>query len=605
MFGIRRYWLLPGLLLTALLFYLVRLRLRLPLPSAGLPAYLASGTDGRVHLVERPLRHSVTSAVPLPTGGSTGKPLPKIQFDFDAKPAASAQEQKTQDERKAAIKEAFVHSYNGYKKYAWGRDEVGPISGSYRSAFGGWGATLVDSLDTLWIMGMKQEFEEAIKTVLEIDFTTNSEETLNVFETTIRYLGGLLSAYDLTDGRYPELLNKASELADILFIAFDTPNHMPITRWVWRQTALGFILGPSDSTLLAEFGSLTLEFTRLAQLTGEDKYYDAVHRISTELHKAQLSTPLPGLWPTLVNARDIKFDYNHFTLGGMADSTYEYLAKQHLLLNGAEPMYKEMYINAIETASTYLFFRPLIPDNADILFSGNTALAGDDKKARLDPQGQHLGCFIPGMVAIGSRIFSRPADLDVARRLLDGCLWAYSATASGLMPETFHLIPCHRGISPAPQGQCDWSDEAWYTAVSDRQEKTASTAKMEPVERGKFLVEEKLILPGFTDHGDNRYILRPETIESVFILYRVTGDRKYQDIAWKMWKAIDRATKTDIAYAALTDVRLSNPPKADRMESFWLAETLKYFYLIFDDPSVVNLDEWVLNTEAHPLKRPG
>ncbi|RMZ75007.1 hypothetical protein DV737_g5519, partial [Chaetothyriales sp. CBS 132003] len=572
------------------------------------PRHLYTGSTGKVYLTQRPQRHPVTSTAALPTAtagaGAGAKPAAKIQFDFASAPALSASAQKTLDERKAAIEEAFVHSYNGYKKYAWGHDEVGPISGTYRTAFGGWGATLVDGLDTLWLLGMKEEFDDAVKTVLEIDFTTNSQETLNVFETTIRYLGGFLSAYDLSDGRYPELLAKARDLADVLLIAFDTPNRMPITRWVWRQTAMGVAMDASDNTLLAEFGSLTLEFTRLAQLTGEDKYYDAVHRLSSELYKAQLETRLPGLWPTLVNAREIRFDYNHFTLGGMADSTYEYLPKEYLLLNGREPMYREMYINAIETASAYLFFRPLLPGNPDILFSGNTALTGDDRKARLDPQGQHLGCFIPGMVAMGSRIFSRPADLQVARRLLDGCLWAYDATPSGLMPETFHLIPCHRGISPAGEGQCDWSDDVWYTAVSDRQEKTADTAEMEPVERGRLLVEEKLILPGFVDHGDNRYILRPEAIESVFILYRVTGDRKYQDIAWKMWQAIDRAAKTDIAYAALSDVRLATPPKADRMESFWLAETLKYFYLIFADTSVLSLDEWVLNTEAHPLKRP-
>ncbi|RMD43364.1 hypothetical protein DV735_g1756, partial [Chaetothyriales sp. CBS 134920] len=603
MFGVRRYWLLPGILLTALLFYLLGGRLRLPVLSLSSGTYLYTGSTGRVYLTQRPQRHPVSSIVPLPPA-PTGRALPKIQFDFASEARAPGKDQKKQDERKEAIKKAFVHSYNGYKKNAWGYDEVTPVTGSYRTAFGGWGATLVDALDTLWIMGLKAEFEEAVKKVLEIDFTYNTDETMNVFETTIRYLGGLLAAYDLSDGRYPELLNKAKDLADILLISFDTPNRMPVTRWPWRQSATGVALEAGDATLLAEFGSLTLEFTRLAQLTHDNKYYDAVHRLAAELRKSQLTTQLPGLWPTLVNAKEIKFDYNHFTLGGMADSTYEYLPKEYLLLNGAEPMFKEMYINAIEAASTYLFFRPFTPDDNDILFSGNTALTGDDRKARLDPQGQHLSCFIPGMVAIGSRLFSRPADLDTARRLLDGCIWAYSATPSGLMPETFHLLPCHRGITPAPKDECRWSEETWYKAISDRQEQTPSTADLEPLERGKVLAEEKTILPGFVDHGDNRYILRPEAIESIFIMYRITGDKRYQDVAWKMWQSIDKATKTDVAHAALTDVRLASPPKADRMESFWLAETLKYFYLIFEEPSVVSLDEWVLNTEAHPLRRP-
>lgn len=71
-----------------------------------------------------------------------------------------------------------------------------------------------------------------------------------------------------------------------------------------------------------------------------------------------------------------------------------------------------------------------------------------------------------------------------------------------------------------------------------------------------------------------------------------------------MFNSIIKPTKTTIAHAALVDCTVDNPPKADSMESFWLAETLKYFYLIFSEPDVISLDEYVLNTEAHPLRRP-
>ena len=97
---------------------------------------------------------------------------------------------------------------------------------------------------------------------------------------------------------------------------------------------------------------------------------------------------------------------------------------------------------------------------------------------------------------------------------------------------------------------------------------------------------------------------RPEAIESVFILYRLTGDYSLQDRAWNMFNSIVGHTLTDIAHASLDDCTVPNPPKADRMESFWMAETLKYFFLIFSELDVVNLDHYVLNTEAHPLKRP-
>ena len=94
---------------------------------------------------------------------------------------------------------------------------------------------MVDSLDTLIIMGLDDEFERALKYVDRIDFTTTEANDINVFETTIRYVGGFMGAYDLTDGKYPVLLRKATQVADMLYDAFDTPNRMPQSRWQWTR----------------------------------------------------------------------------------------------------------------------------------------------------------------------------------------------------------------------------------------------------------------------------------------------------------------------------------------------------------------------------------
>lgn len=128
--------------------------------------------------------------------------------------------------------------------------------------------------------------------------------------------------------------------------------------------------------------------------------------------------------------------------------------------------------------------------------------------------------------------------------------------------------------------------------------------------------------PGFTEIEDTRYHLRytplspfpqikfpltttsPEAIESIFILYRITGDQTLQDSAWRMFQSIAHHTEAQYGNAALEDITKLPPPKADTMESFWTAETLKYFYLIFSEPDVISLDKYVLNTEAHPFKRP-
>ncbi|KAK5226996.1 hypothetical protein LTR99_005126 [Exophiala xenobiotica] len=598
---IRRLWLVPAFFIACTVYYLFLQ----PSSSTREPSfqYPANAPDGKLHWTKRPEKYPVPTIRELPTGPLVT--IPRIQFDFHAQPE-SADAKKTRETRLGVVKDAFIHAWSGYKNHAWGADEVGPLSGTARMSFGGWGATLVDTMDTLWIMDLRDDFAKCVEAVKTLDFTTSQEDTINVFETTIRYLGGLLAAYDLSDAQYPVLLEKAQELGEILYSAFDTPNHMPMARWSWRKTALGGEIEPSTNTLLAEIGSLTVEFTRLSQLTGDMRYFDIVQSITEQMDLAQNQTKIPGLWPTIVNAKTLAFDYNHFTMGGMADSTYEYLPKEYMMLGGRDGKYRHMYEEAIEAAKRYLFFRPLLPSGEDVLFSGNAAVTTLETIpiSSLDPQGQHLACFVGGMVAIGAKIFNRPDELQVARRLVDGCIWAYNAMPSGLMPETFHMSACQVGINePASPGKCEWSDDKWYEAISKKHSPTGHK-DMTPVELGKTLVKQRHIFPGFVDQGDNRYILRPEAIESIFILYRVTGDVKLQEVAWKMFQSINTATKTPIAHAAIYDVRSQMPEKSDRMESFWLAETLKYFYLMFSEPSLVDLDEWVLNTEAHPLKRP-
>ncbi|KIW15963.1 hypothetical protein PV08_06013 [Exophiala spinifera] len=595
---IRRLWLVPAFFIACVVYYLVLQPSHAPSSSQ----YPGSASGGQLHWTKRPERYPITNQRSLPAGPL--RDIPKIQFGFHSR-TESSDEKKTRETRLGVVKDAFTHAWQGYKKHAWGADEVGPLSGTARMSFGGWGATLVDTMDTLWIMGLKNDFEQCVEAVNNIDFTTSREETINVFETTIRYLGGLLAAYDLSGGQYPVLLDKARHLGEILYSAFDTPTHMPMARWKWRMTAVGREIEPSTNTLLAEIGSLSVEFTRLSQLTGDMKYFDVIQRIAETMELAQNKTKIPGLWPTLVDAKALTFDVNHFTMSGMADSTYEYLPKQWLMLGGRDEKYKHMYEEAIEAAKRYLFFRPLVPGEEDILFSGNAALTALQTIpiSSLEPQGQHLACFVGGMVGIGAKIFDRPDELPIAQRLVDGCLWAYKSMASGLMPETFHLAPCQVGVNAAPPGKCEWTDAKWYEAVWKKYSPDPPKDST-PVEMGKKLVEQNHLTLGYTDHGDNRYILRPEAIESIFILYRITGDKKLQEAAWAMFQRINTATKTAIAHAAVNDVRAQMPEQSDRMESFWLAETLKYFYLIFSDPSVVDLDQWVFNTEAHPLKRP-
>lgn len=566
----RSLWTFTTLCIVILTLYLYLSRDAKPAPTDPFADFTKPPPE-RFDWAKRPQQYPVSSFIPLPTGPA--KPIPRIQHKFKPGFAASAEEN---DRRRSIVKSTFIRAWEGYKNHAWLKDELRPISGGSQNRFGGWAATLVDSLDTLWIMDLKVDFEQAVGALGDIDFTRTEAEEINVFETTIRYLGGLLAAWDLSGDKQGDgngvLLEKAVELGEFLYAAFDTENRMPSTRWKWQRVREGKTQEASTWALLAEIGSLSLEFTRLSQITGDPKYYDAIQRITDRFEKAQDLTNLPGMWPVAVNPKMEDFgDSKDFSIGDMADSTYEYLVKEHILLGGCSTQYWNLYEAAIDTAQEHLFFRPITKSNADILISG-TAHVIPGTSGTLNPEVQHLSCYAGGMLGVGAKIFDRPDDLAIARKLVDGCLWAYHSMPTGIMPELFHLTQC------ADPSDCFWVEQP-YSEDPDK-------------------------FPEFYDIQDKRYILRPEAIESLFILYRITGDETLREEAWKMFEAIENHTKTEYGNAALVDVTRVSAPKADSMESFWTGETLKYFYLIFSPPELVSLDEWVFNTEAHPFKRP-
>ncbi|KAI9167843.1 alpha-1,2-Mannosidase [Paramyrothecium foliicola] len=510
---------------------------------------------------------------PLPSGPA--QRLPRVQADSSA-----FEHSATTDKRRAAVRDAFERSYNAYRKHAWLRDELTPVTGRGKDPFGGWAATAVDALDTLWIMDFKSEFREAVAAVGHLDWAKTDAGAINLFETTIRHLGGILSAYDLSGDSV--LLKKAIELGDMLYAGFDTPNRLPGFWLNFVQSQQGRLqAGTSDPS--ASPASLCLEFTRLSQITGDPKYYDATDRITRFLERVQNDTRMPGMWPTAINFRAESVPDSSFTLGALADSLYEYLPKMYALLGGVDDTYEKMYRGAADTAIKNMLFRPMVPRGKDgypdILFTGDVHVGGDGPT--LNPETQHLTCFVGGMFGLGGKLFGLEEHVGLGERLARGCGWAYSSTPTGVMPEILQLIACKSIKEP-----CTWDENLWEEQIASNKKKT------DPVK-------------GFKQARDARYLLRPEAIESIFLLYRMTGKADLQDLAWDMFQSIIKSTRTDLAYSAISDVTATGEThKLDSMESFWLAETLKYFYLIFSPPDVISLDEYVLNTEAHPFKRP-
>lgn len=474
-----------------------------------------------------PQAHPVTSFKSLPAGAPL--PLPRVQYDFPRRrrdPTARA--------RQRAVRDVFLRCWRSYKKRAWGYDEVLPVSGGSKNSYGGWGVTMVDALDTLWIMGLRNEFYSAAAAVARIDWANTTYTSINVFETTIRYLGGLISSYDLSG--LPALLEKAVELGDMLYMAFDTPNRLPPFLLNFADARDGSqVAGDSDPA--AGPTSLTLEFTRLAQLTGDARYFDAADRVVQFLVRTQNDTLLPGLWPRSVDFHDGDASIDrHFSLGAQCDSLYEYLPKMYALLGGLDGVYETLYRRAMDVAVKQLLFRPMLPDGKDVLFSGEATAFGGD--ITLTPHGEHLACFAGGMFGLGGKLFGIDEHVALGGRIARGCAWAYSALPTGVMPETFNLIACD-----SLDGPCPWDEERWKAEGNNALPK------------------------GFAGVDDARYLLRPEAIESVFLLYRMTGDEDLQDIAWEMFEAVVKATETKFANSEIVDVTTTGETeKLDEME---------------------------------------
>ncbi|XP_029685468.1 mannosidase, alpha, class 1B, member 1b isoform X1 [Takifugu rubripes] len=459
-------------------------------------------------------------------------------------PHVHQEEEPSQDSasRQEAVRDAFRHAWKGYKAFAWGHDELQPLSKSYSEWFG-LGLTIIDALDTMWILELREEFEEARRWVAtELSFNRNVD--VNLFESTIRILGGLLSTYHLTGD--PLFLSKAEDMGSRLMPAFNTPSKIPYSDVnIGRGTA-----HPphwtSDSTV-AEVTSIQLEFRELSRLTQQPQYQAAVAQVMERVHV--LEGKLDGLVPMFINTNSGQFTHQGvYTLGARADSYYEYLLKQWIQGGRKEDQLLEDYLQAIEGVKKNLLQR-----------SSPTGLTfvGELSHGQFSPKMDHLVCFLPGVLALGAHN-GLPADhMDLAKELMKTCYQMYVQMETGLSPEIVHF-------------------NMYEGSSRDMDVKLA----------------------------DRHNLLRPETVESLFYLYRLTKDPVYQDWGFQILQNFNKYAKVPSGgYTSINNVRDPEfPSPRDKMESFFLGETLKYLYLLFsEDPNLISLDRYVFNTEAHPL----
>jgi hypothetical protein len=422
----------------------------------------------------------------------------------------------------ARVKAEFLHAWNGYKRFAWGHDDLRPLSKTPHDWYGqSLLMTPVDTLDTLVLMGLDDEADAVRELIAErLDF--DKDIYVKNFEITIRLLGGLLSGYQLTGDE--RLLRKAEDLGARLLPVFDSPTGLP---YVYVNLRTGATRDPATNP--AETGTLLLEFGTLAKLTGKPVFYAKAKRALVETFKRRSKIGLVGVG---LDADTGAWTDTDASISGGIDSYYEYLWKCWRLFGDRDCL--DMWNASIPAVHEYL-----ADEIRGELWYGHADMRTGKRSAT---EYGALDAFFPALLALSG---------DTGR-------------AARLQESGFRMWNLH-GIEP----------------------ETLDYRTM------------RVTSPG--------YALRPEIVESTYYLHQATGDAEYVAMGARMFEDFVRHCRTDAGYAALANVVTGE--QRDDMHSFVLAETFKYFYLLFKPqallfrPQALDFDAVTFNTEAHPLRR--
>lgn len=408
------------------------------------------------------------------------------------------------------IRAEFLTSWRAYEQYAWGHDELRPISKTARDWYGeSLLMTPVDSLDSLLLMGFNDEAAKAKALIVE-KLSFDKDLSVQNFEVTIRLLGGLLSAYQMTGDE--RLLKLADDLGTRLLPVFSSPTGMPY-RFVNLRT--GKTSGSKSNP--AEIGTLILEFGTLSRLTHKAIFFDKAKNALVQLYRRRSKVGLVG--------EEIDVETGQWTahashVGGGIDSYYEYLLKCARLFGDKDC--EAMWRTSIRAVNKYV---------ADGAWYGEVDM---DTGKLTKPEFGALHAFLPAVLAFGG-------DLRRARRLEGSCFKMW--TLKHIEPE----------------------------AINYRTMQVTEPA----------------------------YPLRPEIIESAYYLYHYTHDPQYLEMGRTFFDDLVQYCRTDTGYTTLKSVVTKE--KGDLMPSYFLAETLKYLYLLFAPEQTLDFNRVIFNTEAHPL----
>lgn len=376
----------------------------------------------------------------------------------------------------------------------------------------------------------------------------------SVFETGIRSLGGLLSAYDLSKEQV--FLDLAKQLGDKILKTVSSEGVTPYT-FAGRNGGMG-------CRSLAESGTIQLEMAYLSRVTGNMAYSQRVDKFYESIRKrASLDGLYPNCWQ---NGR------GKITFGADGDSFYEYLLKVWLFKGGGHVVLPNSVAPAAPgdrkpfdflwdmfDAAANGLEKHLVKTGRDgLVYLGNFFWSGQpggtDGSSHYEEEMEHLTCFASGWLALGASVADPRAEASRQRRMklaadvAETCYKMYEQQPTGIAPERV-----------------------------------------------------KQMTMDLSRTDTREYILRPEAAEAWFYMHQLTGDPRYREWGWVVFQNFEKWLRVPHGYASLRDVRSGTRTYLDRMESFFLAETLKYLFLLQDPDNKITLDKYVFNTEAHPL----
>ncbi|CZR55603.1 related to Mannosyl-oligosaccharide alpha-1,2-mannosidase [Phialocephala subalpina] len=471
------------------------------------------------------------------TVAAQGNSCKTIQYAFPAETNGNAT-------RAEAVKAAYIRSWSEYAANCFGNDDLLPVSRGCRNDLDGFGATIIDGMDTAIIMGLTNIVARQLEHAATVDFSKASA-LVELFDINIRYIGGMLSAHDLlASGLFPNpynqnhvdaLVTQAAKLATNLKPCFETATGLPATyvNYTTMQPVAGFPLTVGHTTYLnvtntAQAGTLILEWYRLSDKTGDRSFHDLAEKAESWLLKPNPPPRYPGLVGTATDSNTGRF----LTLDGGwksgVDSFLEYLVKTHIY-NPAEDIndqWKNFWFTAADSTQDFIALHPY--GHPELTF-----LSELDNDGNIEWSMDDYSCFAGGNLMLGGKYFDRPDLIALGEAAAESCHVTYNTTVTGLGPLSKSF---------------------------------------------------------------------PETIESIFYGWRITGDPKWQEYNWEIFQALNTTRTENAPYWEITDVNAEYGGQPyDYLSSYYFAETLKYLYLTFAEPDVVSLDRFTFNTECHPM----